>query len=355
MEILVFGAGAVGGYLGCRLAAAGNNVTLIARGQAAEAYRINGLVVSEEGYQITARPKVVQSLRRAFVEEDNPYDVILFTMKAYDVEKALNELVAFSPSPPPIITLQNGIGVEEMVINEFGSENIIAGSLTTPLSHEIYHLIVVEHVDRGLALAPTVQDQNIDQFVDLFNDSGIETTSFQDYRSMKWSKAMLNMVGNATSAILNRQPQLIYKNRKTFKIEREMLKETLKVMSKLKLKALDLPGVSTARLAFAIKRLPTSIVQPILTNIVASGRGSKLPSFHLDLAAGKTKNEVVYHNGAVAAAAFSINIPTPVNAALNDILIKMAQSEIDHKIYNGNPKRLVAEINKYQKSGQERK
>ena len=104
----------------------------------------------------------------------------------------------------------------------------------------------------------------------------------------------------------------------------------------------------------AIKRLPTLVVQPILTNIVASGRGSKLPSFHLDLAAGKTKNEVVYHNGAVAAAAFSMNIPTPVNTALNEILIKMAQNEIDHKIYSGNPKRLVAEINKYKKASKER-
>jgi 2-dehydropantoate 2-reductase len=354
MDILVFGAGAVGGYLGCRLADAGHAVTLIARGQAAEAYRMNGLVISEEGYQISARPKVVQSLRQAIVGRDTPYDVILFTMKAYDVERALNELVAFSPSPPPIITLQNGIGLEEMVTNEFGAEQVIAGSLTTPLSHEIYHVIVVEHEDRGLALAPTAQDQNIDQFVALFNDSGIETTSFQDYRSMKWSKALLNMVGNATSAILNRQPELIYKNQQTFKIEREMLRETLKVMSKLKLKASDLPGVSTARLAFAIKWLPTSVVQPILTNIVASGRGNKMPSFHLDLAAGKTSNEVVYHNGAVAAAAFSMNIPAPVNTALNDILIKMAQNEIDHEIYNGNPKRLVAEIGKYQKADKER-
>lgn len=354
MEILVFGAGAVGCYLGGMLNDAGHNVTLIARGQAAEAIRRNGLVISDEEYQTYVTPKVVNTLRQAIVEEDVTYDLILLTMKAYDVESGLNELVAFCQSPPPIITLQNGIGIEQMIISEYGPECVIAASLTTPLSHEIYHNIVVEKEDRGLALAPTKEGENIDRWVDLFNEAKIETVGISEYQSMKWSKALLNMVGNATSAILNRHPKVIYDYRPTFKIEKEMLREVLAVMAKLELKVQDLPGVATNRLAFAIRRLPDALVQPRLSKIISSGRGNKMPSFHLDLAAGKSKNEVVFHNGAVALAGQSLGIATPVNSALNDTLVKLASKSIDHTIYNGNPKRLVAEVKRYKKMAKER-
>ncbi len=349
MEILVFGAGAVGCYLGGMLNDTGHSITLVARGQAAEAIRKNGLVITDGQRQTYAAPKVVNTLRQAIIDEAVDYDLILLTMKAYDVESGLNELVAFCPDPPPIITLQNGIGIEQMLISEFGQSRVIAGSLTTPLSHEIYHNIVVEKEERGLALAPTEEGQNIDGWIELFSEAGIETVGLSDFRSMKWSKAMLNMVGNATAAILNRHPKVIYDYPPTFKIEREMLKEMVTVMSKRGLKAANLPGVSTKRLSFAIKRLPGAIVQPVLSKIVSSGRGNKLPSFHLDLAAGKHKSEVVFHNGAVALSGQALGVPTPVNAALNDTLVKLASNELDHTIFNGNTKRLVAEVNRYKK------
>ena len=87
---------------------------------------------------------------------------------------------------------------------------------------------------------------------------------------------------------------------------------------------------------------------------MAGGRGSKLPSFHLDLSSGKEKNEVVYHNGAVAAAGIPLEVPTPVNSALNSILTKLAQNELDRDLYNGKPKRLVADVAKYQQAVKER-
>ena len=161
---------------------------------------------------------------------------------------------------------------------------------------------------------------------------------------MKWSKALLNMVGNATSAILNRHPKLVYNYGPTYEMEMEMLKETLAVMKAQKLKTIDLPGAQSNRLAVAVNRLPKSLVKPILTNIVTSGRGNKMPSFHIDLMAGREQNEVTYHNGAVAQAGETLGIPTPVNEALNDILVKLARRELDYQLFNGRPDRLVEAV-----------
>jgi 2-dehydropantoate 2-reductase len=354
MDILIFGAGAVGGYLGGQLANVGYDVTLVARGQAAAAIQKHGLTVLYEQQQFITHPRVVTTFRQAMVD-DAKYDVILVCMKSYDAEAALNEMVAFCPSPPPVITLQNGIGIEEMFVREFGAEKIVAGSLTTPISHEAYRTIIVERADRGLALAPTSPELDISRWVNIFTGAGIETTGLKDYLSMKWSKAMVNMIGNATSAILNRHPKVIYDYGPTYKIERDMLKETASIMKSKKLKGVELPGVPTGRLMFSIRWLPDAVVQPALTNIIATGRGNKLPSFHIDLVSGKGENEVVYHNGAVSAAGSDLDIATPVNTALNDILMKIARKEIAYEMYDGQPKRLAAEVRKYKQEVKRRK
>jgi 2-dehydropantoate 2-reductase len=349
MNILVYGAGAVGGYLGARLAQANHNVTLITRPIMADIINATGLEVHEGSSVIQTRPAAVISLRQAMLN-NAAYDVMLVSMKSYDVEAAINELIAFCPDPPPLITLQNGIGIEELFVAQFGAERVIAGSLTTPLTLDTNQSILVERSDRGLALAPVQAKQNIGRWVELFQAAGVNTQACPDYKAMKWSKALLNMVGNASSAILNRHPKVIYGYEPTFRLEMVMLKEALAVMKKLKLKPLNLPGSPASRLAFGVQRVPPSLLKPILANMVAGGRGNKMPSFQTDLAAGKDKSEVLYHNGAVAKFGRLQNVATPVNTALTDILLKIAHKEIDYQEYNGKPDRLVAEVRKYQQA-----
>ncbi|MGH2536378.1 MAG: ketopantoate reductase family protein [Candidatus Promineifilaceae bacterium] len=348
MRILIFGAGAVGSYLAGRLAQAGHPVSLVARGPAAEAILNNGLTLVEGDLRQLTTPVAFNSLRQA-VAEDPGYEVVLLAMKAYDVEAAVNELVAFYPSAPLLVSLQNGVGVEELLIEEFGAGRVLAAALTTPLSHETYQSVVVERSDRGLALAPAAPGQKIERWVELFAEAGIETIGQRDYRAMKWSKALVNMIGNATSAILNRHPRLIYDYGPTFELEMEMLREALAVMKKLRLEPVDLPGVTTGRLAFAVKRMPAALVKPILTSLVAAGRGAKAPSFHIDLMNGRGRNEVLYHNGAVAAVGAEEGVKTPVNRALTDILLKLVRREVDYELYNGRPARLVAEVERYRR------
>ena len=347
MDILIFGAGAVGGYLGARLSHSGHAVTLVSRRPASEAIK-NGLTLVESGQQMKTMPNILPTLREA-IGDENHFDLVILCVKSYDAQAALYELVAFYPAVPMIITMQNGIGIEELFMEEFGPERTVAGSLTTPLSHETSNSIVVERSDRGLGLAPTQAGQDISQWIQLFEGAGLDTVAIDDYRSLKWSKALANMIGNASSAILNRHPKVVYSFGPTFKMEMDMLKEALNVMKANDIDTVDLPGVSTRRLATAVRRLPKSVVKPILTNIVGSGRGNKMPSFHIDLMSGREQNEVTYHNGAVADAGQVAGLPTPVNTALNDILTRIALKEIDYQLFNGWPKHLVAEVDKYRK------
>ncbi|MCA9936698.1 MAG: ketopantoate reductase family protein [Ardenticatenaceae bacterium] len=351
MKILVYGAGAVGGYLAARLSQQGHDTAVIVRDVAASIIKEHGLSVTENGRTNRTQPTAYTSIAEAFklTKDGVNYDLIIMAMKAYDVAAAIDPLVAFCTQPPPIIAVQNGIGAEAPLIQQYGAERVIAASVTTPISRESTNSLVIEHSDRGLALAPIKKGQDINQWVSLFQDAGITTLNMPDYQAMKWSKALLNMVGNATSAILNRSPDAIYKIAPLFDLEIRMLKETLAVMKKLKLKVVDLPGASTSRLVFGVRHSPVLLLKPILTQIVSKGRGEKMPSFHIDLSSNKGQSEVIYHNGAVAKAGQKVGVPTPVNLTLTAVLLKLVRQEVDWRDYDGNAKRLLQDVRRTEK------
>lgn len=349
MRILVYGAGAVGGYVGACLAKAGNDVTLVLRGDAAEAIRTKGLTVKAGERRFTVRPVVHTSISQTFQEPGVAFDLIILGMKAYDVPTAVDHLVAFCPDPPPLLTLQNGVGVERPFIKQFGAERVVVGALTTPVSKAAADQIVVERTDRGLGLAPARAGDSVSRWVNLLRKAGVETAVCPNYHAMKWSKALLNIVANATSAILNRPPGVIYQSDAIFDLEVRMLRETLAVMDALKLNVVDLPGSSARRLAFGIRKAPRFLLKPILTGQVAKGRGDKMPSFQIDLVSGKGQSEVVFHNGAIAKTALAHKIPAPINTALTDILLRLARRELDWRDFDGKPARLLAEVARFDK------
>ncbi|MFK7805513.1 MAG: ketopantoate reductase family protein [Anaerolineae bacterium] len=352
MNFLIFGAGAVGSYLGGYLAQAGHNVTLITR-SGAERINESGLNVllpnQRGGGRIDVQPNAFASYRQAVnhsAENGIVFDYILLTMKSYDVESAVNEIVAFSPDPPKIITMQNGIDAEAPVVAQFGVDAVTAGSLTTPVSFDESMNVVEERADRGVAFSSPNGSRDFQKVAGVFKAAGLNTVGVGDYQSLKWSKALVNMVGNATSAIVNRHPGKLYAYNPIYQIEIRMLKEALAVMKKKKIKVINLPGSSSKRLSQALNWLPDALLQPVLTRQVSKGRGDKMPSFQIDLANDKGKSEVIFHNGAVANHGREARVATPINWALNRILLDITEGRTEWAQFNGRPKELALEVNR---------
>ena len=106
MRFAIVGAGAIGGYLGARLAIGGEVVTFIARGRNLEAIRARGFkLIAEDGTEEPA------SDVRAFehTAEAGPQDVILLTVKAHQVAAVAPQLEALCQPDTAIVTMQNGI------------------------------------------------------------------------------------------------------------------------------------------------------------------------------------------------------------------------------------------------------
>jgi 2-dehydropantoate 2-reductase len=160
---------------------------------------------------------------------------------------------------------------------------------------------------------------------------------------MKWSKMLTNLIANPTSAILNLTAAQVFADKRLYKLEIDMLKECLAVMKSMGLEVVDLPGTPVGLLAFATK-LPLWLSKPFLSKAAGSGRGAKMPSFHIDLYSGRGKSEIEYLHGAVVREGKTRTIPTPVNQILTETLLSLTNKEIPLEDFAGKPEKLLEKV-----------
>jgi len=106
MRIAIIGAGAVGGYVGVRLALVGEEVTFFARGANLAAIRANGikLVLPDGSEQIASSVRATQDYSAA-----GPQDIVILAMKAHQVEAVADEVPKLFGPDTVVVPMQNGI------------------------------------------------------------------------------------------------------------------------------------------------------------------------------------------------------------------------------------------------------
>lgn len=123
MRVLVVGAGAIGGYFGGRMLAAGRDVTFLVRPRRAAELANAGLVIKSPNGDVTLKnPPTVQAGK--FTEK---FDVVLLSCKAFDLDDAIQ---SFAPAVGPqtsIIPLLNGMLHLDVLDDKFGSEHVLGG------------------------------------------------------------------------------------------------------------------------------------------------------------------------------------------------------------------------------------
>ncbi|MDP2778048.1 MAG: ketopantoate reductase C-terminal domain-containing protein, partial [Anaerolineales bacterium] len=105
----------------------------------------------------------------------------------------------------------------------------------------------------------------------------------------------------------------------------------------------DLPGTPVKALAFATK-LPLWLSKPFLSRAAGSGRGAKMPSFHIDLYSGRGQSEVEFLHGTVLREGKARGIPTPINGLLTDTLMALTKNEIPLEEFANQPEKLLEKL-----------
>lgn len=339
-SFLIYGAGAIGTYIGGSLALDGQRIVFLERPEVAEELRQRGLrlKINEEEHKIEA-PLMAETLVAAL--EEGPFKAAIFALKSFDTQNALKEMAPYQGQMPPFLCLQNGVENEAALAEVLGREKVIAGTVTSAIGRRSAGDIVLER-KRGMGVA--AEHELSRDLVEVFNAAGLNAHLYRHAADMKWSKMITNLLANATSAILDMTPGEIFDNPKLHRLEVNQLREALKVMAGLHLSIVDLPGTPVRALTFAVRSLPVKLSRTLMKNAVGSGRGEKMPSFHIDLHSGRGKCEVDYLNGAVVRQGEQLGIPTPVNRLLNSTLLALVQGKLPRDTYVHQPDKLLKEL-----------
>lgn len=336
MTDLVVGGGAVGSFLGWALASGGRDVAIVRRRLVGGPVRADLVVVDPGGRRLTANVLEVPGPG----ELPGPPDLILFAVKMYDLPAAVAACAVWPDAPA--LSIENGIGAEQVVIAGRPGGGVIAGSLTTAVapgeSGEIRRL-----TRGGLGLAPVrgAVDALVDELDGTFAASGLRVGRYRDPESMKWSKLLGNLIANATGALLDLEPAQIYGHPGLFAIEQGQLREALAVMRRLERRPVALPGADARLLALAVS-MPAALARPILRRVVSGARGGKVPSLRAHLGTGTGPSEVEWLNGAVVRAGSQAGVPTPINRRLTELVLGVLADPDRRAWFRGRPDRLLA-------------
>lgn len=338
-RVLIIGAGAVGSWVGARLALSGAIVTLVGRGPLVEAARASGLrLIEPEGERRTPPLAAFASLSEALAASE--YDLGILTVKAYDTALILDEIAAARATPPPILSLQNGIGNEEELAQALGADRVIAGAIETPLTVPSPGEVVAHRSRYRAGLARVGAAAPVGHTADALKRAGLRVDLYADYRRLKWSKLLLNLPANASCAILDWTPAQVMAHPATAELEARAWQEAFRVMAAQGIAPVSLAGYPLTALAPLAPRLPAALLARGLRRTVAGGRGSKSPSLREALTAGK-RSEVAWLNGAVAAAGVHAGVSTPVNYTFANILTAISQGRDEWAAWRDRPLRLA--------------
>jgi 2-dehydropantoate 2-reductase len=125
MRIAVFGAGAVGGYFGARLAAAGHDVVFMARGRHLDAIRKSGLRIESPNGDVTIHPAQATDDPASV----GPVDYLMFAVKLFDTEAVGHACQPMVGPDTTVLALQNGVETEEILGGILGAQHVMGGTV----------------------------------------------------------------------------------------------------------------------------------------------------------------------------------------------------------------------------------
>jgi 2-dehydropantoate 2-reductase len=266
MKFLIAGAGAIGAYIGARMAQAGFDVTLFARGPHLRAMQEHGVQVKSSEGNFTARPRVAGSL-----EEVGPADVVFLGVKAHGLPQLAPHLKPVLGPATTVVSTQNGIPwwyfqgfggkwdglrLERVdpggVISSAIEADRVVGSIVY-FSTEITSPGVIQHNEGNrisLGEPNGTRSERSRQIAEALIASGLRCPVTTRLRQEIWVKAMGNASFNPVSALTRATLAQMVRDPGVYSVIRNIMQEVEAVAHKL---GMELPVSIDQRIAGAEK------------------------------------------------------------------------------------------------------
>jgi 2-dehydropantoate 2-reductase len=296
MRIAVVGTGGVGGYFGARLAEGGADVSFVARGAQLDALRTRGLrILSPKGD--LHLPRVAATDVPATL---GPVDVVVFTVKLYDVESAAALLPPLVGPETIVLPFQNGVESVDMVTRAVGRRH--AGGGTCYLAAVAVEPGVIRHTAMGHMIFGELdgaRSARLERLLEACRKSNFESTLSTDITLDVWTKFARLSVFSGLTAVARSPIGLIVNDPDLLEMVEAALGEALAVA---RAKGIPIPDsiVDDVR---AYKALPPEAKSSMLEDLE---RGRRL--------------ELPWLSGAVVRLGAELGVPTPTHRFISAVL-----------------------------------
>lgn len=296
MKIAVMGAGGVGGYLGGKLAAAGGDVTFVARGGHLDAMRRDGLRIrGAEEFQVSDITATDTPAEIGVV------DVVLFCVKLYDTLEAAKAIAPVVGPDTMVLTLQNGIESAREVGTVVGMQTMLGGAAYFPANitapGEIYFYgRIGSHPHIVFGESGGGMSERVRILLDMCHAAGIEANGCSDTNRMLWEKFLLVAANSAVTSVTRCAVGAVRADPDLHWLQREAIVEAERVGR-------------AAGIAF-----DTDMVDQVMAALDANAPDSKSSQL-VDLENGR-RLELDGLSGAIVRLGRKLNVPTPVHATV---------------------------------------
>src|ERR1700687_556146 len=317
MKIAIIGAGAIGGYVGVKLALAGEAVTFSFRGANLDAIRRNGMkLVMSDGIEYVAnRVKATDDYVAAGVQ-----DVVILAMKAHQVESVANVVPKLFGPETIVVTMQNGIPywyfhqhggeLAGSIVRSVDSTGVIGreipakrviGCVVYPAS-ELIAPGVVKHIEGDRFPVGELDGSSslrVTRVSDCFTQAGFKAPVLDDIRAEIWLKLWGDLTFNPISALTRSTLVDICQYPRTRELAAAMMTEAQTIAHKL---GITFRVGLEKRIAGAEKvgKHKTSMLQDVeagrapeidalVGSVVELGRRTHTPTPHIDAGYALTK------------------------------------------------------------------
>ncbi|WP_414529623.1 2-dehydropantoate 2-reductase [Nodularia chucula] len=310
MKICIVGAGAIGGYLGAKLAQAGEEVTLIARGQHLEAIQNRGLeVIMADGSSHVVHP----SLATSDINDAGTQDVVILAVKAQSLAAIAPALSSLYNPDTMVVTAQNGIPwwyfhkhggeYEGQQIHAVDPDGIIAanidvnrviGSVVYP-AVELQSPGVIRHIegDRfSLGEIDNTKTERIQKLAQGFKQAGFKAPVRSKIRTEIWVKLWGNLAFNPISALTRATLEQICQYPLTRELARQMMMEAQTIAQKLgiefgisleqRIQGAEKVGAHKTSMLQDIEAGRNTEVEAILGAVIELGKLTQIPTPYMD-------------------------------------------------------------------------
>jgi 2-dehydropantoate 2-reductase len=297
MRIAVLGSGGVGGYFGGRLAAAGADVSFIARGAHLDALRHDGLTIESPKGNAHV-PKVNATSNPADI---GPVDVVLFTVKLYDFEAATAMLPPLLGPDTAVVPCQNGVDAVAMLTRAIGPAHTAGGTcyvsalITAPgtIKHVAMDRLVFGEVDGR-------RSERLQALLAACEPAGFQAALSTDINVDIWAKFARLSVLSGLTAITRGPLGAICDDPALFALLKDAVRETYSVA---RAKGVNLPESTVDDVAVQFRGLPPQTKASMLEDLE---RGKRL--------------ELPWLSGAVSRIGREVGVPTPIHTFIATVL-----------------------------------